>query len=200
MFKQLHHRFVFRRRVKVLSAALLSLINPGIKTMLDVGSGDGTISKLMQDNNPVLKITGIDIMERKNSLIPVKLYDGKNIPYDDDSFDGSMFIDVLHHLTNIKELLAEAKRVSRKYILIKDHLYKTNFDFKVLKFMDKVGNKPHGVALEYNYLKEKEWETIFKDLGLQIINKKTRIPLYPFPFNLLFGRNLHFVCMLEISK
>lgn len=200
MFKQLHHRFVFRRRVKILSAALLPLINPGIKTMLDVGSGDGTISKLMQENNAAIKISGIDIMERQNSLIPVKLYDGKHIPYDDDSFDGSMFIDVLHHLTNIRELLTEAKRVSRKYILIKDHQYKTGFDFKILMFMDKVGNKPHGVALEYNYLKEKEWETIFKDLGLKMINKKTGIPLYPFPFSLLFGRKLHFVCMLEILK
>jgi ubiquinone/menaquinone biosynthesis C-methylase UbiE len=200
MFKQLHHRFVFRRRVKVLSAALLSFVNTDIKTILDIGSGDGTISKLMQDNNRDLKISGIDIMARQNSLIPVRLYDGKHIPYDDDSFDASMFIDVLHHVTNMKELLTEAKRVSRKYILIKDHLYKTSFDFKVLKFMDKVGNKPHGVALEYNYLKQKEWETIFKDMGLKIISKKTRILLYPFPFNLLFGRKLHLVCMLEISK
>lgn len=184
----------------MLSAALLSLIDPGIKTILDVGSGDGTISKLLQDNNTELQISGIDILARQNSLIPVKLYDGKHIPYDGDSFDASMFIDVLHHLTNMEELLTEAKRVSRKYILIKDHQYKTKFDFNVLKFMDKVGNKPYGVALEYNYLKEKEWETIFKDLGLKMIKKETKVPLYPFPFNMLFGRKLHFVCLLEITK
>jgi ubiquinone/menaquinone biosynthesis C-methylase UbiE len=200
MFKKLHHRFVFRRRVKVLSAALLTLINPAVKTILDIGCGDGTISKLMQDNNAGLKLSGIDIMERQSSLIPVTLYDGKYIPYDDDSFDCSMIIDVLHHLTHIKELIAEAKRVSRKYILVKDHQYKNNFDFKVLKFMDKAGNKPYGVALQYNYLKAAEWDIVFKDAGLNVLQKTTTIPLYPFPFNMLFGRRLHFVCLLEIVK
>ncbi|MBL0358283.1 MAG: class I SAM-dependent methyltransferase [Chitinophagaceae bacterium] len=200
MIKELHYKFVFRKRTKVLSGELLSLINSGINTLLDVGSGDGTISKLMMDSNPRIEISGIDIMARPNSCIPVELYNGEHIPYNDDSYDCCMFIDVLHHVIHIEKLLEEAKRVSRKYILVKDHLYKTEFDFKILKFMDKVGNKPHGVALEYNYLKEEEWETVFKNLGLKMVNKKTSLPLYPFPFNILFGRKLHFICLLEIVK
>lgn len=200
MFKQLHHKFVFRRRIKVLSAELAAFINPGTITILDIGSGDGKISKLIQDSNPHLKISGIDILARPYSSISFKLYDGKHIPFDDNSFDVCMFIDVLHHLPHIKELLAEAKRVSNNYILIKDHLYKSNLDFKTLKFMDDLGNKPHGVVLKYNYLKEKEWETIFSDLGLTIVKKKTRIPLYPFPFSLFFGRKLHFISILKILK
>jgi len=158
------------------------------------------VSMLMEDDNPALKISGIDIMPWQNSMIPVELYDGRNIPYVDESFDCCMFVDVLHHLTDIRELLAECKRVSRKYVLIKDHLYKTAFDFGVLKFMDRAGNKPYGVALTYNYLKEEEWDTIFKESGLMVLHKKTAIPLYPFPFSMLFGRKLHFVCLLEIVK
>jgi hypothetical protein len=114
-----------------------------------------------------------------------------------------MFVDVLHHLPcreNIKDLLAEAMRVSGKYILIKDHCYKNSFDYNLLKFMDRTGNKPHGVALEYNYLKENEWEMIFDDLGLITVKKKTTMPLYPFPFSLLFGRKLHFIRLMKISK
>ncbi len=200
MLKQLHHRLVFVRRAKVLSETLLLLVNPGSKSMLDVGCGDGTISKLMMDNNPALEISGIDIMARPNSAIPVKLFDGEHIPYNDDSYDAVILIDVLHHVKQIKNMLEEAKRVSRKYIIIKDHLYKTAFDFRVLKFMDMVGNKPHEVALEYNYLKAAAWEAVFRELGLKRLIEKTNLPLYPFPFSMLFGRKLHFVCLLEIEK
>ena len=198
MLKQLHHRFVFLRRIKVLSRELAAFIDPGTKTLLDIGSGDGSISKLIQDRNPSLKISGIDIIARMSSAIPVKIYDGKQIPFGDNSFDICMFVDVLHHSLHVKELLTEARRVSGKYILIKDHVYKTRLDFRTLKFMDDVGNKPYGVALEYNYLTEKEWDTIFNELGLEIVRKKTRIPLYLFPFNLVFGRGLHFICLLKI--
>jgi SAM-dependent methyltransferase len=198
MFKQLHHRFVFLRRTKALSRELAAFIDPDVKTVLDIGCGDGTISRLIRDKTPHLKISGIDVMARPHCSIPFTLYDGKHISYGDNSFDACMFIDVLHHLSHIKELLAEARRVSRKYILIKDHLYKSNLDFKTLKFMDAFGNKPYGIRLEYNYLREEEWEMIFRELGLDVVAKNTRIPLYPFPFSLLFGRGLHFISILKI--
>lgn len=173
---------------------------PGTETILDIGSGNGAISKSIQDINPRLKIWGIDIMARPHNFIHFQLYDGKHIPFEDNSFDVCMLVDVLHHSLYIKELLAEAKRVSVSYILIKDHVYKSKFDFKTLKMMDDLGNKPHGVALEYNYLKEKEWEAVFSELGLTEIRRKTNIPLYPFPFNLFFGRRLHFISLLKVMK
>ena len=200
MFKQLHKILIFRRRVNVLSAEILSFINPTIKTLLDVWCGDGAISKLIQNKNKEIKIVGIDVMERPTSSIIIELFDGENIPYHNDSFDCTMLIDVLHHVKNIKQLLTEAKRVSKKFILIKDHQYKSNFDLNVLKFMDYVGNKPHNVIINYNFLNEVEWNSLFDDLGLEVIRKKIKVPLYLFPFNILFGRKLHFICLLQIIK
>ncbi len=200
MFKQLHNIFIFQRRIKVLSTEILTFINPSIKTILDVGCGDGAIAKLIKNKNKEIKIDGIDVMERPSSSISIELYDGENIPYNNNSFDCTILIDVLHHVKNIKQLLTEAKRVSKKFILIKDHQYKSNFDLNVLKFMDYVGNKPHNVIIEYNFLNEAEWNYMFNDLGLKVIKKKTKLPLYPFPFNILFGRKLHFICLLQIVK
>jgi hypothetical protein len=93
--------------------------------------------------------------------------------------------------------LAEAKRVSNKYIIIKDHLWKNKLDYKILEFMDNIGNKPHGVVLEYNYLPEKKWREIFDELGLEVVSMKKSIPLYAFPFSMVFGRELHFVALLK---
>ncbi len=47
-------------------------------------------------------------------------------------------------------LLAEAKRVSRGGIVIKDHFREGVLADATLRFMDWVGNAQHGVVLPYN--------------------------------------------------
>lgn len=188
---------VFLRRINVLSNEISSVMDDSIKKVVDVGCGDGTISSLIASKKKGREFSGIDIMARPTCAIPFKEYDGHHIPYEDNSVDACMFVDVLHHLHHVKELLAEAKRVSNKYIIIKDHLWKNKLDYKILEFMDNIGNKPHGVVLEYNYLPEKKWREIFDELGLEVVSMNKSIPLYAFPFSLVFGRELHFVALLK---
>jgi hypothetical protein len=114
-----------------------------------------------------------------------------------------MFVDVLHHAPNsqgITRLLAEACRVSRRFVLIKDHLSESGFDFKTLQFMDWVGNRPHGVVLPYNYRSRDQWNQYFSLAGLNVHDWNDRIPIYPFPFSALFGRRLHFIARLEKNQ
>jgi len=108
-----------------------------------------------------------------------------------------MFVDVLHHTRGIQQLLSEASRVSRRFVLIKDHLAESRFDFKTLQFMDWVGNRPHGVVLPFNYQSRHQWDQFFSAVGLAVRDWQDRIALYPPPFGLLFGRRLHFVALLE---
>jgi hypothetical protein len=65
--------------------------------------------------------------------------------------------------------------------------------------MDWVGNRPHGVVLPYAYLSQKQWDQLYRDAGLAGIKSKAAIPLYPPPFSLVFGRNLHFISLLSVS-
>lgn len=197
MLKSIHHQLVFLRRINVLSNEISSIMDDSIKKVVDVGCGDGTISSLIASKKKSREFSGIDIMARPTCAIPFKEYDGHHIPYEDNSVDACMFVDVLHHLHHVKELLAEAKRVSNKYIIIKDHLWKNKLDYKILEFMDNIGNKPHGVVLEYNYLPEKKWREIFDELGLEVVSMNKSIPLYAFPFSMVFGRELHFVALLK---
>jgi hypothetical protein len=108
-----------------------------------------------------------------------------------------MFVDVLHHTHGIQQLLAEASRVSRRFVLIKDHLAESRLDFKTLQFMDWIGNRPHGVVLPYNYQSRAQWNGYFSAVGLTVRDWQDRIALYPPPFGALFGRRLHFVALLE---
>ncbi len=200
LFQSIHNKYVFQRRIQVLSDEVAAVLNDS-KTVLDIGCGDGTISKLSADKKGGgVKFSGIDVMARPTCAIDFKLFDGHTIPHADNAFDASMFIDVLHHLNHVKEIIAEAKRVSSKYIIIKDHLYKNSFDYDTLKFMDWVGNKPHSVEVIYNFKKEEFWMQLFEELGLEVITFNKHIPLYPFPFSALFGRQLHFVALLKVKK
>jgi SAM-dependent methyltransferase len=191
-----HRKYVFERRMRILSEVLSSLI-PDNASVLDIGCGSGQISGLLLQRNPTISIQGLEVLERPECVINYRLFDGKTIPDGDGSVDICMFVDVLHHTENIEELLGEARRVSSRYVLIKDHAYGNAMDKMILKFMDWVGNRPHGVGLTYNYLRAGQWDLLFRRLGLKQVYWNQSIPLYVFPASILFGGNLHFVSLLE---
>jgi hypothetical protein len=45
----------------------------------------------------------------------------------------------------------------------------------------------------------REWRELFGRMGVHEIRTVTDIGLYPVPFNLIFGRGLHFISILEAS-
>lgn len=196
IIKKLHHKYVFMRRIEVISDEIAKQIPANI-SILDIGCGDGNIGKLIREKKEGVVLSGIDIMERPACYIPYKNFDGLNIPYPNNAFDAVLFVDVLHHTHQITELMKNAVSASSKYVIIKDHMYKTPLDFAILKFMDWVGNAPHGVEIIYNFKKEEYWLKLFKELDLEVIHLNRKIPLYPLLFNFIFGRKLHFITLLK---
>lgn len=162
---------------KKLSEYLSSLF-PETGNVLDVGCDDGTMAILIKEKKPNLNINGIDIQENRECKIHKKLYDGKKIPYEDNSFDVVMSIDVLHHTNNIKFLLEEMKRVSKKYIILKDHIIDSRISKWGISIFDYLSNLPYGIKCTFNYLTEEEWIKYFNELGLKIVSR---------PSNLNFG-------------
>jgi SAM-dependent methyltransferase len=199
LLKRAHGRAVFNRRVGILSDSLAGKIPAG-SSVLDIGCGDGSIASLLTEKNPTVSIRGIEFAPRPTCLIECAPFDGVTIPHPSASFDVCMFVDVLHHAPDargIARLLSEACRVSRRFLLIKDHLSETRFDFKTLQLMDWVGNRPHGVILPYNYQSRTQWNQYFSQAGLNVKDWNDRISIYPFPFSMVFGRRLHFIALLE---
>lgn len=192
---ELHSRLVFGRRARVLATALGELL-PQNATVLDVGCGDGTIDAMILARRPDVSITGTDVLVRPATKIPVREFDGKTIPFPDRSFDVVSFVDVLHHANNADGLLAEARRVARRLIILKDHTAEHAMAFQILRLMDWVGNAHHGVALPYNYWSKSKWNSTFDKLGLEVQQWKSQLGLYPFPASLIFERGLHFVAAL----
>jgi ubiquinone/menaquinone biosynthesis C-methylase UbiE len=104
--------------------------------VLDVGSGDGRLARLVAEKRPDISIHAIDVRLRTDAPIPVGTFNGRSIPYGEGNFDVVMFIDVLHHTADPMILLGEAARVARQVILIKDHLLKGALAYPTLRLMD----------------------------------------------------------------
>ncbi|MCX6343491.1 MAG: class I SAM-dependent methyltransferase [Armatimonadetes bacterium] len=191
--KSIHAHLVFERRVSILAKSMAPLLPSG--RILDVGCGDGTIDILLLAQRPDIEITGVDIFVRPNSRIPTVEFDGTNLPFEDNSFDCVMMVDVLHHVDDCLPLLRECARVAKKMV-IKDHIANNVFDFQMLKLMDWVGNRSHGVVLPYKYLSSDGWDSVYGGSGFQRESTIASLPIYPFPFSALFGRKLHFIDVL----
>jgi SAM-dependent methyltransferase len=194
-----HRTFVFERRARVLAEMLAARIPPGA-SVLDIGCGDGTIGRLIADARPDTRVEGVELMARPECRIPCRVFDGTTLPVPDASYDVCLFVDVLHHTTDPRPLLREARRVARGLVLIKDHLNESAYDDLTLRFMDWVGNWPHGVQLTYNYPSRAQWIEHFRSCGLAETSWATKVPLYPPPMSLVFGRQMHFIGALAAES
>lgn len=195
---RIHGSRVFPRRINRLTELLSDAIPKG-SSVLDVGCGDGSLAALILEARPDLTITGLEVLKRPTTRIPVALFDGEHIPFGDRSFDVVMFVDVLHHTLDPMVLLREAARVARLGLVIKDHTAKGFLAKTRLRFMDYVGNARHGVSLPYNYWTEKQWQAAQVELRMKAMLLNRNLGLYPAPAEAIFGANLHFVGRFEAA-
>ena len=163
LINTVHTRLVFGRRVRVLAEALAQMIPPGSR-VLDVGCGDGKISAQIANRARNISISLDNVLLRPHCYIPVTHFNGSTHPYPNASFDVVMFVDVLHHTKDPAALLAEARRVTRKYLLLKDHFRTGPIGDVTLRVMDWFGDAHHNVVLPYNYLSETEWEATLQSV------------------------------------
>ena len=193
----LHQSCVHPRRVRVIADHASRLV-PRDARVLDVGTGDGLIAAALAERRRDLRIEGIDVLVRDDTAIAVTAFDGRVIPMGAASVDVVTMFDVLHHADDPEALLAEACRVARRCVVIKDHVASGWLSRTILAVMDDVGNRRHGVALPHHYLSAPQWRTAIEHLGLKpAVWEVGGLGLYPWPASLVFGGRLHVLARLD---
>ncbi len=99
------------------------------ENLLDVGSGRGVFLFPLLENMPYVKVTSVDILDRRVEMLSdisnggidnlsVFKADICTQPFSDKSFDVITMLEVLEHIPNVKDAIASAVKMARKYIVV----------------------------------------------------------------------------------
>lgn len=143
--------------------------------ILDYGCGDLMFARQLLSANKTLKITGVDVVSapRVKNIKFIK-YDGKKLPFKDNSFDTVVSVYVFHHCLNAEEAFAECARVARRVVFI-EAIAKNKAGILPMRFMDWFFNvwKPEPIPLTFQFRTQKEWRKTFKKLNLKVKTGRT---------------------------
>ena len=137
--------------------------------IIDIGTGPGSVCLLL--NRKGFNLTPVDIIDQSLSEdIEPEIYDGKRLPYNNDSFDTALILTVLHHTPNPKEILLEAKRVSKRIVIIED-IYSNPIQKYLTYFVDSIVNMEF-LGHPHSNKSDRCWRQLFNELGLKLKEAK----------------------------
>lgn len=162
-FKSMNYRFGASR-----AKDMMKLIEPFLEkgeTILDIGAGTCNISELLLQKNYAVTPLDVKNLSAVDHIKPI-IYDGKTIPFGDDSFDAALILTVLHHTLKPEEILMEARRVSKKIIVIED-IYSSWLHKQATYFFDSLLNLEF-IGHPHSNKTDLQWRAAFQKLGLKL--------------------------------
>ena len=147
--------------------------------ILDFGCGDMGLSKQLIAKFKGIKVIGVDVINQKSELLKNERlefvrYNGRRLPFKDNSFDAAIAFYVLHHCENPEKLIRECLRVTKKRMIVIESVPHRNYELLFMKFLDYFFNiiKFDNTPLPYMFHTVSEWEKIFSDMGCKLISKR----------------------------
>ena len=156
-------RLVYVKRADYYAIKISKHIKNGDK-VLDVGAGSGYLGEII---NKKANATLVDIVDYNQTKLPLITFDGKRLPFKDNSFDVALLIAVLHHTSNPEKFLEEVKRVSKKIIIIEE-VYKTILSRLFMDLWEWFWNKTTNIETYYNFHSSKGWKQIFENINMKL--------------------------------
>ena len=158
-FNHAGRKFVNKKLEKIIAHT-----GPG-STILDIGSGNGLITKVLRERNYIVTPLDIHAGQYDDSVTPV-IYNGQKIPFADKSFDTGILLTILHHTNNQEEIISEAARVCHQLIIMED-IYSTQLQKYYTFFLDSFVNMFYSPCPHTNR-PDKDWKNLFFKLNLNL--------------------------------
>ena len=159
-------RFLERVRNKGVFDCFEDYLKEGDR-VLDFGCGLGGVSeKLISDGYDVVSL---DVENMSLTDMEPVIYDGKKIPFKDDSFDVALVLTVLHHTPDPEKLLKEVGRVANRIVIIED-IYGGLVGKYATFFFDSLFNLEF-FGHPHSNKSDEEWKKCFKRLGFSLVRE-----------------------------
>ncbi|RAL20550.1 hypothetical protein DL240_16045 [Lujinxingia litoralis] len=137
-------QWMLRRRARAKVEVLSPYLRAGDR-VLDLGAGEGFVGQLIAEAGHEVVLADVD--NRNRTELPFEVYDGEHLPFEDDAFDAVVIVYTLHHARRPDRVLAEARRVARRVILL-ETVYERSWDRRLTTFLDHSANRLRGMAPE----------------------------------------------------
>lgn len=167
-----------------------------VDSLLDVGCGDGAITKRLGEMAGASRIEGVDVQIQPKRHIEVRHYDGTRLPFPDRSFDAVMMVDVLHHCVDPETTLKEVVRVANKVVLIKDHFCFGKISEKILYWMDLFGNAKYSIPVTGTYFTPARWLEMTEQAGARFAALDWPLRMHDMPWRIVGWPELQFTAKL----
>jgi len=144
---------------------------------IDIGCGNGMITHTLRQQNfdcTPMDVADLSIIEEVQPVV----YDGINMPFEDNAFDTGLLLTVLHHTPNPIPVLKESARIAKKIIIIED-IYNNKIQQYMTYAMDTLVNFGHS-SMTYQNKSDSEWKTAFEELGLDLVEESSKSVLFFF--------------------
>ncbi len=160
---------ILRRRARRLGDHIAQSLGE-CKTLLDFGCGNMVLAEYLQ-NNFAVAVTGVDMVDNNLTSLPLVIYSGERLPFEENSFDAVIAVFALHHCTDPEFSLGELVRVSRRKVLIIEETFRNPFEKAILFVHDWIGNhlESWDLNIPLNFLSEKSWCSLFERMALSIV-------------------------------
>ncbi|MBB6129600.1 class I SAM-dependent methyltransferase [Mucilaginibacter lappiensis] len=154
--------------------------------VLEVGAGDGSILKILSDNNFAAEYhaveisgSGVEYIQSRGikDLKSAQVFDGYKLPFEDNSFDLIILSHVLEHVEHERLLLRELRRVGKQCVIEVPRDYKTGVDARIKHFLA-YGHINVYTPTSLRYLLRTEGFEIENDLTSMIEPEVTRFNAY----------------------
>jgi len=141
--------------------------------VLDIGAGDCRLAKLLVKRIGC-EVVPVDVEDFNDTDLPLTLFDGKRLPFDDDSFDVVLLIFVLHHAEDVKACLEEARRVARQSVVVFEDVTTGLWDRFVFRTFHHWLAWSEKISYPYREWRPAQWTELAKSLEL---SQAAAIPL-----------------------
>jgi hypothetical protein len=158
-------RRVYEHRARWTARHLARFIQPTDR-VLDIGAGDCRLV-LQLKKRVGCEIVPVDVEDFNVTDVPLTLFDGRRLPFPDDSFDVVLLIFVLHHAQDAGAVLTEARRVSRRSVIVFEDVTSGIWDRFVFRAFHRWLAWSERISYPFREWKPAQWSELAGSLGFR---------------------------------